>query len=72
MVLIWFMPYIISHYGRWSQFFVHFAISTPPGYPWGSRDLGETTELGFLGLGYDHAVLKQPEAKNLSKSAKIR
>ena len=60
-----------THKGRLSQFFVHSAIDMPLGDPGGSTDLGEPTEFKFLGYRCDHAVLKQLEAKNLLKRAKI-
>ena len=48
-----------------------FTIDTPLGCPGESKDPGEPTEFDFLGYRCDHAVLKQLEAKNLSKRAKI-
>ena len=43
----------------------------PPGWPRGSTGPGEPTEFDFLSYRCDHADLKQLEAKNLSKRAKI-
>ena len=47
--------------------------TTPPplGYPWVPGGPEATPEQGFRGLVLDHQVLKQPEAKNLSKTAKF-
>ena len=60
-----------NHCGRLSWFFIHFAISTPPGCPWGSTERGEPIEFDFLGLECDHQVLKLLEPKNFSKRAKF-
>ena len=50
-----------------ADFFIHFAISTPPECPWGSTDPEELIEFDFLGLKCDHQGLKQLEPKNHSK-----
>ena len=39
----------------------------PPGCPGGSTDQDKSTEFEFLGLYFDHEVLKYLEAKNLVK-----
>ena len=43
----------------------------PPGCPWVPGGPEVTPEPSFRGLVLDHQVLKQPEAKNLSKTAKF-
>ena len=43
----------------------------PPGCPWVPGGPEATPEPSFRGLVLDHQVLKQPEAKNLSKTAKF-
>ena len=56
------------HCGRLSWFFIHSAISTPPGCPWGSTDWVEPIEFDFPGLECEHQDLKQLEPKKLSKA----
>ena len=43
----------------------------PPGCPWVPGGPEVTPEPSFRGLVLDHQVWKQPEAKNLSKTAKF-
>ena len=47
--------------------------TTPPplGCPWVLKGPEVAPESSFRGLMLDHQVLKQPEAKNLSKTAKF-
>ena len=59
------------HRGLRSSFIVHFTSTTPPRTPGGSTEWNFHVEFDFLGLQCNHAGLKQLEAKNLSKRAKL-
>ena len=58
-----------SHYGQLSSFIVHFTSTPPTGAQGGSTVRNFHVELDFFGLGCNHALLEQLEAKNLSKKA---
>ena len=57
------------HCGLRSSFIVHFTSTTPPMAPGGSTVRNFYVKFNLLGLGCNHAVLEQLEAKNLSKRA---
>ena len=57
------------HRGLRSSFIVHFTSITSQKTPGRSTVRDFYVEFDFLGLGCDHAVLEQLEAKNLSKRA---
>ena len=50
---------LYKHCARLSSFFIHFAISMPPGFPWEFTDPEEPIEFDFLGLECNHQALKQ-------------
>ena len=62
-------PTSTSHCGLRSSFIVHFTSTTPPKTPGGSTVRNFYAKFDFQGLGCDHAVLEQLEAKNLLKRA---
>ena len=51
--------------------FFQSASYPPPGWPRLSKEREEPKEFEFLGLRYDHEVLRVLEAKNCSKTAEF-